>query len=85
VTGVTDDTIWKEKSTLEAINRQECEQQVLYGNNYDQIWERQRIIEWSELPVDIALAFLAGLLSVYLFAGALHLIRDRWWPWIQGR
>jgi hypothetical protein len=38
-----------------------------------------------ELPLDIALAALAGFLSVYLGAGAIHLVRDRWWPWIQGR
>jgi hypothetical protein len=71
--------------TRPVIDPQECEHKILYGDNYGQIWERQRTIEWMELPLDIALAALAGLLSVYLAAGVLHLVRDRWWPWIQGR
>jgi hypothetical protein len=45
VTGVTNDTVWKEKSTLEAINTQQCLQHAWYGDNYEQIWERQRTIE----------------------------------------
>jgi hypothetical protein len=65
------------------IDPRECEQRSLYGDNYDPIWQRQRIIEWRELPAYIAVAFLAGLLSVYLTAGALHLVRDRWWPWVK--
>lgn len=85
VAGVTNDTIWKEKSALEAINIQQCVQQALYGGNYEELWNRQRIIEWMELPTEIALAFLAGFLTIYLFAIAVHLVRDRWWPWVQGK
>jgi hypothetical protein len=67
------------------IDPRQCAQRSLYGENFDPVLERQRIIEWLVLPTDIAVAFLAGLLSVYLTAGALHLVRDRWWPWVQGR
>jgi hypothetical protein len=67
------------------IDPQECEHRSLYGDKYEPIWERQRAIEWLELPTDIALAFLVGLLTVYLGAGALHLVRNRWWPWVHGR
>jgi hypothetical protein len=67
------------------IDPQECEHRSLYGDNYDPIWERQRIIEWMELPLDAVLAAIAGFLSVYFAAGVLHLVRDRWWPWVQGR
>jgi hypothetical protein len=67
------------------IDPRECENRSLYGDNFEPIWQRQRIIDWLELPTDMALAFLAGLLSVYLFVAVLHLVRDRWWPWVQGR
>jgi len=67
------------------IDPQECEARSLYGDNFDPIWQRQRIIDWLELPYDIAVAFLVGFLSVYLLDGAVRLIRYRWWPWIQGR
>lgn len=67
------------------IDREECASRILYADNLDGIWRWERFLQWLELPLDIALAFAAGFLSVYLFAGALHLIRDRWLPWIQGR
>lgn len=67
------------------IDPRECEHRILYGDNYDVLWERQRMIEWLELPFDIALAFALGFLSIYLFAAGRYLIRDLWWPWVQGR
>lgn len=83
VQGGTDDGT--EKSTLALINHQQCIQRLMYGGYYEPIWERQRLIEWLELPAAMALAALAGFLSFYCAAGAVYLIRDRWWPWVQGR
>jgi hypothetical protein len=67
------------------IDQRECENRILYGDNFDGIWRTERLKNWLELPFDIAAAFFGGLLSVYAFFWCVYLIRDRWWPWVQGR
>jgi hypothetical protein len=58
---------------------------VRKGDPVKHVRYTERLVNWLELPFDIAVAFFGGLLSVYAFIWCVYLIRDRWWPWVQGR
>ncbi|WP_143198493.1 hypothetical protein [Bradyrhizobium sp. AS23.2] len=63
----------------------ECRRRVLYGNNFDRIWQQEQFMNWFELPLFALLAFGGGMAAVYA-VGALFVVVSRvWWPWVRGK